>query len=501
MKSPRLFNSLATRIALTLIGGLVLVQVLGFLILSQERHRWLGKAQIGLYTMRLNDLLVALDNYDEKAFAELEIAGLGPRVTVLGPEERLAAQPPSDDRDNSIIDNLRTALAAARPGADLQVRRASAAAGPLPLWMPPPLMPSRPPFGDDIGEPPRGPPPGSGPDRHFPMHDSFAGPDAGSEFFPPPVEREAVPIFIDTVNARGVAYRLGFRMPPMNPMRLPKLVLTPLVLTGLALTLLAVVAAQWVVRPLRRLADAADALGRDLRSAPLPEDGPAEVALAARTFNRMQERLLRFVQGRADALAAMSHDLRTPITRIRLRAEMLPDQERLGLAQDIAEVDDMIERTLGFMRGIDEQEPEQSLEPQALVAEAVEGLRHLAHPIGIGSVTPHRFPGSPGLLRRALVNLLENAVKYAQGVEIEAVSDGREMVFRVLDRGPGVPAALIGDLVKPFFRVEASRNRQTGGAGLGLSIVKDIAERHGGRLLLANRDQGGFVAELRLPLQ
>jgi len=492
------FDTLATRIALTLAVGLLLSQVIGFAIVVHERTGWVRDMQLRIYTQRVTELMQFLDGLDQAGLQRLAQSLRAPRIRVLDTADAglgaPAAMPPR------LAAELEAALAARlAPGSLLGVRVSPVsrdAAGDTPLWMPP-LGSLR--LRESSLEEPSSLTIGTADRARRVGTDPAWFEDRPPE---PPMEepRSFQRIRIEGVTASKVVYELEFLTPAALAPRVPPGVVQYFLITGFVLLALAMIASRLVVRPLRRLADAAERLGRDLLCAPLTETGPREVVVAARRFNDMQQRLLRFVQGRADALSAMSHDLRTPITRVRLRAEMLPEREREGLVRDVADIDQMIEYTLNFMRGIDDQEEVQSVDARLILQEVVVRSQDLGASVALIDGPSLRARLRPMLLRRALGNLIENACKYGEQVQVSVFQDRGNLVFSVRDRGPGVPEAVLPLLVRPFYRVEASRNRATGGSGLGLAIVKDIAERHGGRLILGNRQGGGFVAELQLPL-
>jgi signal transduction histidine kinase len=266
------------------------------------------------------------------------------------------------------------------------------------------------------------------------------------------------------------------------------------------MSLLSFIAVRWVTRPLHRLADAAEALGRDINRPPLRESGPLEVRRAAKAFNSMQERLARYIRNRTGILTAMSHDLKTPITRLRLRAELLEQPElREKFVRDLSEMEQMVNSTLGFMRGLDDREPLRQIDVRALVEALQADAEELGHPVRIVGEALSPFSGKSEGLKRALQNLLDNAVRYGRDAEIviEDQTDALNIVVR--DRGPGVPEEQLERVFEPFYRLEASRNPGTGGTGLGLSIARIIAQSMGGELTLHNRDGGGLEARLSLP--
>jgi signal transduction histidine kinase len=281
-----------------------------------------------------------------------------------------------------------------------------------------------------------------------------------------------------------------------SPLRL----VLALALLLVAVVVLSLIAVRWVTGPLSTLAGAAEALGQDLNRAPLPETGPLEVRRAATAFNGMQQRLSRMISERTRTLAAISHDLKTPITRMRLRTELLEDPAlRDKFEHDLGEMEQMVTQALEFMRDASEREPVQRIDVMALL-ESLQADIHDAHKdVAIeGSVTSP-IPARPLALRRCLSNLVENALRYGGSARIRAEEDAAGISLRVIDRGPGIPAEDLEKVFEPFYRGEASRSRETGGYGLGLAIARNIARAHGGDLTLANRAEGGLEAILRLP--
>ncbi len=294
---------------------------------------------------------------------------------------------------------------------------------------------------------------------------------------------------------------VGFRL--QEPRRLPmwprRLITNMLIIVGV-LALLSLVAVRWVTRPLHRLAQAAEGLGRDINHPPLSERGPAEVRRAARAFNAMQERLSRYIRTRTGILAAMSHDLKTPITRLRLRAELLEQPELHDkFVRDLREMEDMVNATLGYMKGLDDREPLRPVDIRALVGALAADSEELHHPIDVRGEPIGPFCGKPDGLKRCLQNLLDNATRYGRDVELQ-IEDGPDaLTLYVRDSGPGIPEQELERVFEPFYRVEASRNSSTGGSGLGLSIARNLAQSMGGDVTLCNRVGGGLEAKVVLP--
>jgi len=275
--------------------------------------------------------------------------------------------------------------------------------------------------------------------------------------------------------------------------------LAVLLITVLSLSLLAV---RWLTRPLAILADAAEHLGRDIHHSPLHENGPTEVRRAAHAFNTMQTRLTRYLEDRARILIAVSHDLKTPITRLRLRVEQLDDQKlRNSFLKDLDEMQAMTAATLDFMRGLENTEPVQRLDIRALL----ESLQADYEDMGLsmtleGATTALPYPARPQSLKRCLVNLIDNAHKYAQQLTVSLKNQPEQLQIIVADEGPGIPEAALETVFEPFYRLETSRSRATGGTGLGLSIARNIARAHGGDIILRNRVSGGLEAIISLPI-
>jgi signal transduction histidine kinase len=275
------------------------------------------------------------------------------------------------------------------------------------------------------------------------------------------------------------------------------LTLLILLVTVVALSLVAV---RWVTGPLSSLATAADKLGADINHPPLPETGPVEVQRAARAFNTMQRRLSRFIADRTRILAAMSHDLKTPITRLRLRTEMLDDEAVRGkFVKDLDDMESMVTQTLDFMRDANSIEAVQRVDLMALLESLQTDYQETGDTVEIEGNVARPYSCRPHALRRCLTNLVDNAIRYGKRATLRVEEDAERITIRILDEGPGIPEEEIEKAFDPFFRGEASRNRETGGTGLGLGIARNIARAHGGELSLRNRPEGGLEAALTLP--
>lgn len=267
----------------------------------------------------------------------------------------------------------------------------------------------------------------------------------------------------------------------------------------LVIAALALVAVRMVVRPIDTLARAAEAIGGDLARPPVPEQGPAEARRAAHALNRMQQRLRDSLAERTRFLAAVSHDLRTPITRLRLRAEMLDDPAlRERFRSDLEDMDAMTRAALDVMRGSEVSEARQRVDMASLLTSLASDMQEMGKDVTVVGDTPHPLPGYPRSLRRCLQNLLDNAVRYGGNARIRVADTSENLEITVEDDGPGMPAEALERVLAPFTRLEPD-HRRGDGFGLGLNIAATIAQAHGGTLRLENRPEGGLAARLRFP--
>lgn len=271
-------------------------------------------------------------------------------------------------------------------------------------------------------------------------------------------------------------------------------------ITAVVLTLIAILVAYRVSRPLRRLAFAAEAFGRGEDIARLPEEGPTDLRRTAEAFNRMQERLRRFVTDRISMLAAIGHDLRTPITSLRLRAEFVTDEDmREKILATLDEMQAMTEATLAFAREETAGEPTRVVDLAALAESVSNDLSDLDWRVSFVESGRIAYRCRPAAIRRALRNLIENAVRYGECARVSLALSDECFEIAVDDNGPGIPDEEFERVFTPFFRLEKSRSRATGGVGLGLSIARTIVRGHGGDIVLQNLRGGGLRAIIRLP--
>jgi signal transduction histidine kinase len=329
------------------------------------------------------------------------------------------------------------------------------------------------------------PPPGSGPITTI----MTAGPGR-----PPMVGLFDVNVVLP--DGDNVVFRTS---PPLMQPPLPIRIFLELGILTVALGLALYMTTRSITRPLSDLAQAADAVGRSVRHPKLAEKGAREIRDATRAFNAMQDRLLRYLDSRTRVLAAMSHDLRTPLTRLRLRVESINDpalRDRFGV--DLDEMEGLVRGALSLFKGLNDEETAEAVDIDALLAAVQAGFAELGAKVSIQGRALEPLPAKPLALKRCLTNLLENAVKFGTQA-ILTVDDGQALVIRVQDDGPGIPEDALEQVFEPFFRLESSRNRDTGGTGLGLTIARDIAQAHGGTLVLHNLPERGLEAVLTLP--
>lgn len=270
-------------------------------------------------------------------------------------------------------------------------------------------------------------------------------------------------------------------------------------LSVLALAPLAYLFARRLAAPISAFARAAERLGRDPGAPPVAVRGAAEIETAGAAFNEMQDRLRRYVADRTTMIGAVAHDLRTPLTRLRFRIEGAPDALRLKMAADLDEMEQMIASTMAFVRDTAQPAQRRLLELSSLVEAVADEMAETGLDVSAEPGRPVVVDGDPVALRRLVSNLIENAVKFGGRARTRVYADEQCAFVEVDDDGPGVPESQREQVFEPFHRGEPSRSRQTGGAGLGLAVVRSIARAHGGDARLDNRTGGGLRAQARLP--
>jgi signal transduction histidine kinase len=282
----------------------------------------------------------------------------------------------------------------------------------------------------------------------------------------------------------------------------PRDVAATLIPLMLLVGLLAVWQARRLAAPIEEFSRAAERLGVDASATapPLPESGPRELRTTIRAFNLMQERLRRFVEDRTQMLAAMSHDLRTPLNRLRLRAEFIEDAEQQRkMFIDLEAMNVMIDSTLAFVRDDAGREERRLVDLGILVEDVCEDATDAGGTVSYSGPLGMNIHCRPIAIGRAITNMVDNAVKYGGGARVRVLHMQERVVIEVEDEGPGIPSDELEKVFVPFYRLERSRNAATGGVGLGLSAARTIAREHGGDISLANRHGGGLSARMELP--
>jgi signal transduction histidine kinase len=463
-------RSLFSRLVLVLLGGLLVAQLLSFALHMHERGELLSQASGMQAARRIADVVQLLDSVPAADRRKIVQVLNAPPLMVSLDQGPLAAADGADDlAAHAAV--FRTLLERyLGEGRSAAVRVTEAPAGF-------PAAGARADFKGFEGHGARMGMKGGG----------HAGAPGGLSFIAQVRLRDGTPL---TFDARQPAESASW------PYRL----LASVALLLVAVVAVSLVAVRWATRPLKALADAADELGANLDRPPMAEKGPTEVARAARAFNSMQARLVGYVRDRTRVLAAMSHDLKTPVTRLRLRSELLEDpQLRAKFTGDLREMESMIGATLDFLRGQESGEPVRPVDVMALLESLQADTAEVGGRVEIEGAARAPYPGRPQALKRCLGNLIENAVKYGKSAKVVVDDDGSRLEIHVQDEGPGVPPAELEKVFEPFYRVEGSRSRETGGTGLGLTIARSVAEAHGGSLVLRNRAELGLEAILVLP--
>lgn len=318
------------------------------------------------------------------------------------------------------------------------------------------------------------------------------------EVQPPPPRHEKHALLIQAQLDDGSILTLRHALPP--PIRLPLQTMAWLLLLGI----IVIASVAWVLRrlthPLDALAEAAVRLPQNLNQAPLTETGPTEVSRAAQAFNQMQRDIQRLIEVRGQALAGVSHDLRLPITRMRLRLAHLPDDElKQKIENDLAEMDELIGHTLAFLRAGTTTEPLASLDLDALLDLLCEDMTLLGADIRRHGSAKTPVKARPQALQRALQNVLDNARRYSDGlIDLSVEVRPTDVVIRVEDRGPGIPEADRERIFEPYVRLETSRARHTGGSGLGLAIARASLRAQGGDIHILPREGDGTSVQITL---
>jgi len=461
-------KSLFARLVLLLLSGLIVVQLLSAFILLRDRGQLLYRAILDNMINRTTGIVRLLDSVPAAKRAPL-LPLLGGRElhVYISPQPLTSASMNSEAQaaSDKVRQQLLQRLAA---GSEVLVSvEGHLMSAPMRVMRRPPM------------------------DRHSPVSRPWAythGIHAMARFFH---------IQIRLQDGSWVHFEHGLST---QRFRWPVRLLLVLAILLVSVVLLSLLGVRLLIHPLRDLRQAAEGLGKDIQQAPLAESGPTEVRATAQAFNIMQTRLKNYIQDRSAILAAVSHDLKTPLTRLRLRTDLLDDEEvRKKMLADLTDMESMVNATLDFMRGSESKEPSQRLDLLALLESIQADAGEAGQIVRIHSQSLQPYLGRPLALKRCLVNLIENALRYGGEANIELSEAGQDVLIKICDKGPGIADELLDKVFDPFFRLETSRAKHSGGTGLGLGIARNIARAHGGDLTLKNKVEGGLCAYLHLP--
>ncbi len=455
MRWPRLWpDGIAARIAATMVLGLVSTMAISVLIFVVDRETPPQRVRVQELARRAADIVALVEATPPERRVDL-LRSLDSAAFHV----RWRQEPPPLERDRTgfFFDRIRSRLAEAISGPPRRIVIEA--------------VPFHGRFGDR-----RGPPPHRA-DR--------------------PLPAEAIRVSVQLTD--GSWLRFTGDDPIRDAWRLLRLLLW-IGLVGLAVGLLSVWASRRISAPLARFARAAEHLGLDSAASPLEETGPRELRVATQAVNRMQARLRRFVDDRTRLLAAISHDLRTPLTRLRLRAEFVDDDDlQRKMLADLDEMAAMLKATLSFARDDAAQEARSAVDLADLLQSLVDDRTdagHAATYIGPGRLA---YTCRPLAMRRAFDNLIDNAIAYGGTARLTLTDAPTQLIAWIDDDGPGIPDAEHEQVFAPFYRLEQSRSRDTGGTGLGLSVARSIIRGHGGDIVLHNRVDGGLRVTVTLP--
>lgn len=470
-------QSLFGRLLAASVGAVLLAQAAALVLIAQERERFVSQGSVREWTRHITEATLMLAPLGPAARADAISELSAPR----GPQRRFAHPPPAAGRPDGPPPGggarqaprgfLRLPFLSEFERNLKEQLRAALGAG----------------FGVEVGPTPEPPPPAIPmPVPFYEAHELAAHQSSAQHY----------DVSVRFAEGDTVTFRVT-RMPEGAP--LPHNLFVNLGVLVLMLVIVLYVAARNITRPLTELARAADNIGRQVQPAPLAERGARELRNAAHAFNTMQDRLRRYLDSRTRVLAAMSHDLKTPLTRLRLQVETLdnpPMQERIG--RELDEMESMVHEALSMFRGLDDGEPAAPVDIDALLAQIAAEFTGMGATVTLAGHALRAFVGKPQALKRCLTNLVANAIKFGSRADIR-VEDGAELLIHVRDAGPGIPPEELERVFEPFYRLESSRNRDSGGTGLGLSIARDLAQANAGTLTLRNLPQGGLEATLALP--
>jgi signal transduction histidine kinase len=331
----------------------------------------------------------------------------------------------------------------------------------------------------------------------------LARPDAQIEVYgPSDLPEQAQPrgyaLLIELSDKSWLLYRATDRSWGLDELPRNLIIVALMIVSSLALALFAT---RYLARPLERFAEGARRFGKDFNAPPIPVVGPYDLRQAILAFNATQAQLKHFLDDRTQMLAAISHDLRAPLTRMRLRAEFIEEGElQAKLFKDVDEMQAMVDAALQFFRDDARLEPATAFDLGELLSTVVDDFKDAGVDIDLSGPRRWVYVGRPIGIKRVMVNLIENAVKYGTEPTVQLAITDEQIIIRVLDRGPGIPEHLQACVFEPFYRIEGSRNKDTGGVGLGLPAARAIVLEQGGSVTLSNRQGGGLEVTVTLPV-
>jgi signal transduction histidine kinase len=305
-------------------------------------------------------------------------------------------------------------------------------------------------------------------------------------------------LMIQLVDGSWVQFSVPTREWGLAPFKRNLIVIALAILSTLLVVL---IATRHLATPLERFADGAKRFGRDFRAPPIPLVGPHEIRQAILAFNAMQAQIQHFLNDRTQMLAAISHDLRAPLTRMRLRGEFIEDVEQQSrLFRDVDEMQAMVNSALNFFRDDARLEPATSFDLAELLLTVVDDFKDAGTDVSFDGPRRFVYTGRPMGLKRAFTNLVDNAIKYGREPQVRLDASPSYVEVLISDRGPGIPIEYQEQVFAPFYRIETSRNKSTGGVGLGLPTARATVLEHGGSLTVGNREDGGLQVKVLLPL-
>jgi len=468
-------KTLFGRLVLILLTGLLTSQAISTLILFQERHQAIYRAsgiQVAHRLAAMVQLLDRLDSRQRKQFLRV----LQSRIfrvqlqEIYQPDQKLGL---GDVHSSDFFSPVLRELLGERP-MQIVVRRLQ------PLFQPPPRQVQLRSPGNEMADRMR-----SMMRQYRPELEALRG--------------SRVALFANIQLKDGAGLRLRLQLQG-DSIQWPMRSLTALLVLVLSVIVIALIAVRFTTRPLSVLGKAAENLGYNINQPPLPIQGPQEVRQASSAFNTMQQRIQQQIRERSEMMAAVSHDLKTPITRMRLRSEFV-DNPALAdkFRQDLEDMEKMVQTALDFMRGTDHHETPVHIDILALLESLQDDYQDQGQTVHLIKQPVMNYSGHLLALKRVLTNLLDNALSYGKTATVRCEDSTEMLVIIIDDDGPGVTDDQLKHLFDPFYRAEGSRNRATGGTGLGLGIARQLVTAHGGTLTLANRAEGGLSARIVLP--